>query len=252
MIVGQNRGTARLAVSRYVLVGVAALALAGALAVIVASARSWVQPVDDRWLRWMVDVRWPPLTWVAKILDVIGGGTVMWILRAGIVAALAIFRRWRALVIVVLAEVSAELCIGPIKAMVDRARPAGSLVVTSGQAFPSGHALTASVTAFVVVLVLVQPGRARVVGLSLAAAWSLVMAVSRTYLAAHWMSDSLAGLLIGTGWALLWAGAVAIPGRRSLGLELPAVPAVMPAGRDQGGVGHPTDSATAGEGRSDW
>jgi membrane-associated phospholipid phosphatase len=194
--------------ARRALAGALSLALAAVLAWVVLDARSRVQPVDNQWLQWMIDVRWSPLTGIAKALDLIGGGTVMWILRVGIAVGLGVLRRWRALVIFVVAEASAELCIGPIKAIVDRPRPAGSLVVTSGQAFPSGHALIASVTALVVVLILTRPGRARLVGLWMAAAWSIVMAASRTYLGAHWMTDSLAGLFIGTGWALLWVGAL--------------------------------------------
>ena len=40
----------------------------------------------------------------------------MWIVRAAIAAALAIWRRWRALAVFALAELCAELRIGPVKA----------------------------------------------------------------------------------------------------------------------------------------
>ena len=42
-----------------------------------------------------------------------------------------------------------------------------------------------------------------------AAAWSLLVALSRTYLSAHWLTDVLASLLLGTGWAALWFGVLA-------------------------------------------
>src|SRR5262249_48609516 len=41
-----------------------------------------------------------------------------------------------------------------------------------------------------------------------AAAFALVMALSRTYLAAHWASDVVAGACIGTGLAVAWPAAL--------------------------------------------
>ncbi|HTP17230.1 MAG TPA: phosphatase PAP2 family protein [Streptosporangiaceae bacterium] len=114
-----------------------------------------------------------------------------------------------------LAELSAELCIGPVKALADRPRPAGSLVAVTGQSMPSGHALTAAVTAVALALILTRPGRSRLIALA-AAAWSVLVAVSRTYLSAHWLTDVVAGLLLGTGWAALWFGVLGPSQRTTL------------------------------------
>ena len=40
-----------------------------------------------------------------------------------------------------------------------------------------------------------------------AAAFAGIMAISRTYLAAHWLTDTIAGACIGTGLALVWPAA---------------------------------------------
>jgi undecaprenyl-diphosphatase len=74
---------------------------------------------------------------------------------------------------------------------------------------PSGHALTAAVTAVALALILTRPGRTRLLALAAAAAWSILVALSRTYLSAHWLTDVLASLLLGTGWAALWFGVLA-------------------------------------------
>jgi undecaprenyl-diphosphatase len=190
--------------SQDLVVGGVLLGLFGVLAVIVGTAPRLVQGTDDRWLGWMLASRWPPATSVAKVLDVIGGGVVMWTIRGLVAAALAYGRRWRALTVFVLAEVSAEACIGPIKSLIGRARPTGSLVAVSGQAFPSGHVVTASVTAAVLVLLLVQGRTARRWWLAAALGWSMAMALSRTYLASHWLADTIGGILVGIGWALVW------------------------------------------------
>ena len=51
----------------------------------------------------------------------------------------------------------------------------------------------------------VPPGRARVAWGAVAAGFSALMALSRAYLGAHWLSDAVAGVLLGTSCALLAA-----------------------------------------------
>lgn len=206
--------------------GVSCLALAAALTAIVITAPAWVEPIDHHWLQWMLDVRSPPATSAGKVLNLVAGGTAMWIVRLAIAAALAFWRRWRALLVFVLAELCAELSIGPVKALVDRARPPGSLVAVSGQSLPSGHAVIAAATAVVLALILTRPGRYRVIALVAAVAWSALVGLSRTYLSAHWLTDVLVGLLIGAGWATLWFG---ILGTRT---RMPATRAAAPPSSD--------------------
>jgi membrane-associated phospholipid phosphatase len=83
------------------------------------------------------------------------------------------------------------------KGAIDRPRPAGSLVDTSGAAYPSGH--TAYATAWVACAVvltrrlhLVASGTLVFVALGIA----VVVGVSRVYLGAHWWSD------VAGGWGL--------------------------------------------------
>jgi undecaprenyl-diphosphatase len=87
----------------------------------------------------------------------------------------------------------------------DRARPPGSLVHTSGGSFPSGHAIAASVTVVAAVIALFPEGPRRFVWGAIAVAFSLLMGLSRAYLAAHWLSDATAGVLLGTACALVVA-----------------------------------------------
>jgi undecaprenyl-diphosphatase len=75
--------------------------------------------------------------------------------------------------------------------------------VTSGGSFPSGHAVAASVTAVALVIALFPPaGFRRWLWGVAAALFSFVMALSRAYLGAHWLSDATAGVLLGTTIAL--------------------------------------------------
>jgi len=88
------------------------------------------------------------------------------------------------------------------KAFFHRGRPTGSLVGTVGASFPSGHAVTGAATAVALVLVLMPAGPARRRWERVAVAFAFVMATSRVYLHAHWLSDVVAGVLLGTGVAL--------------------------------------------------
>ena len=40
-----------------------------------------------------------------------------------------------------------------------------------------------------------------------------MMAISRTYLSAHWFTDTIAGVCIGTGLALVWPAALEMAAR---------------------------------------
>jgi membrane-associated phospholipid phosphatase len=164
-----------------------------------------IQRVDDAWLRFMVSGRSAPVTVVAKFLNLLGLVYVTLPVRIAIAGYLALRRRWWHMAAFVGAVVASEVLIGMLKSVYDRARPPGSLVATSGASFPSGHAIAASVTVVAAVIALVPPGRRRVAWGLAAVGFSGLMAASRAYLAAHWLSDAIAGILLGTSCALLAA-----------------------------------------------
>ncbi len=137
-------------------VGVALLAVAGVLTTFIAidADRSVLQGIDDRWQEWMISTRTPAVTRVGRIVSLLGGPWVMVPLRLIVIGALAWSRCGLQLGAFVGAVVTSELCIGPLKALLDRPRPLGSLVSTDSASFPSGHAIAASVTAIGLVVVL--------------------------------------------------------------------------------------------------
>jgi membrane-associated phospholipid phosphatase len=197
--------------------GLALLAVAATMTVVVIADRagSRLQATDDRWLAWMAEHRTPWATTGARVLSVLGGPLVMVPMRLVVIGALAWRRRWLQVGALLGAVVTSELCIGPLKALVDRPRPPGPLAVTDSPSFPSGHAIAASVTAIGLVLVLVPAASTRRTTWTLvAAAFALLMASSRTYLAVHWLSDVVAGACIGTGFAVAWPAALELERER--------------------------------------
>ena len=174
-----------------------------------------IQRADDAWLRLMISGRMAPVTAVAKVFNWLGLVYVTLPVRIAIAGFLALRRRWWHLAAFAAAVVLSEVLIGTLKGSYDRARPPVSLVATSGASFPSGHSIAATVTVVAAVIALVPPGRARVAWAAAAAGFSVLMALSRAYLGAHWLSDAIAGVLLGTSCALLAALAVTWLQRRS-------------------------------------
>ncbi len=197
MLVDSRRG---LVVSAALLAGGLAVS---ALVVLPATAPA-VQAVDDAVWRLAGSARNGPTTAVAVALSWLGSALVNWPLRAAALLLLAWRRHWLRLAAFGLAVLTSELFIGPGKSAVDRPRPPGSLIETSAASFPSGHAIATAVTAVGLVLVLARPGRARWRWEVNAVVFTSVMALSRVYLRAHWLSDTVAGALLGAGLALGW------------------------------------------------
>jgi undecaprenyl-diphosphatase len=176
-----------------------------------------IQHLDNAWLRLMVTNRSAPVTAFAKFLNLLGLVYVTLPVRIAIAGYLALRRRWWHLAAFVAAIVASEALIGTLKGIYGRARPIGSLVATSGASFPSGHSIAATVTVVAAVIALVPPGRRRAWWGAGAVVFSVLMALSRAYLAAHWLSDAIAGVLLGMSCALLAALVVGALQRRRRG-----------------------------------
>jgi len=158
--------------------------------------------LDESTYRAMDDIRNVVLSVVARALNVIGGGYVTIPLRVVVALWLAFRRRWRALGAWVLTWVAAEVLLTAAKAYFHRGRPPNALVAITGYSFPSGHAVAGAATAVALVLVLLPSGPRRRKWEAIALLFAFVMAFSRVYLDAHWLSDVVAGVLLGAGVAL--------------------------------------------------
>ena len=181
-----------------------------------------IQPLDDAWLRLMISGRAPPLTAIAKVFNVLGLVYVTLPVRIALAGFLALRRQWWHLAAFAAAIVLSEVLIGSLKGAYDRTRPPGSLVATSGASFPSGHAIAGSVTVVAAVIALVPAGRRRALWAAAAVMFSILTGLSRAYLAAHWLTDAAAGILLGTSCALLTALVADQCQRRQNRLQRPA------------------------------
>ena len=168
----------------------------------------WVGEWDASVFRFMDDIRDSILTAIAKVLNLLGGGIVTIPLRIVVAAWLAFRRHWRALLAWLLTWALAEIALEAAKAYFHRGRPPDRLVDVVGSSFPSGHAVAGASIGVALVLVLLPPGSRRRGWEFAAAGFAFVMALSRVYLNAHWFSDVVAGVLLGTAVALGTAAVV--------------------------------------------
>ena len=138
----------------------------------------------------------------AFFMNDLGGGVFgVFVVPIVIAVVLLICRRpWGALYFLLASILSAGV-VQLLKNLFGRARPEDILVHSDFGSFPSGHVANAATIA-VAIGVIVPIVSVWIAG----AAYTVLMAVSRTYLGAHWLSDTLGGLLVGAGAALvLWA-----------------------------------------------
>jgi undecaprenyl-diphosphatase len=197
---------------RILVAGLILLLLGVALTCVVATS-SVLQPLDDRFRELMVAARWGPMVAVCKALSIGFGTAVLWPVRVAVTVVIALRRQWSTLFAWVATVALSELLIGPVKSVVDRPRPPGALVATTAASYPSGHAIASAVTAIGVVMALTT-GRRRLHWMIVAVVVSAAVALSRTYLSAHWLTDVIGGSLLGAGLALAVPEAVEVFGDR--------------------------------------
>jgi membrane-associated phospholipid phosphatase len=147
-------------------------------------------------------------------LKTLGAGLVMVPLRLVVAVWLLARRRYEALGVWLLAWAVADLVAFALKPWIGRVRPDGS----SATSFPSAHAKTAAQVAVGLALLVTASVQRRALAWALAGAWIVAMAVSRTVLDEHWLSDVIAGSMLGAACALgsAWFVAVVV-GRGSRG-----------------------------------
>jgi membrane-associated phospholipid phosphatase len=169
---------------------------------VVITARAGRLGIDEEFMGELVEHRSPFWQAPALVFNVIGAGVVgVFVVPLGVGALLLLRRRrWAALYWIVSCALSAGV-VQVVKHTFGRARPEEILVVSDYGSFPSGHTANAATLA-VVLGVILRRAWVWVAGV----VYTVLMLLSRTYLGAHWLTDTVGGLLIGAGVAVvLWA-----------------------------------------------
>lgn len=138
---------------------------------------------------------------VARALTHLGDPLVVTALAVAMAVLFAVRRQWRTAAYVLVVRAAATVVGFALKTGVARARPdlPHPVATAHGQSFPSGHALgAAALWASLAVLLAPRVGRPWLVALAVVV--PVVVAVTRVLLGVHFVSDVVAGLVL--GWAV--------------------------------------------------
>src|SRR5215831_16882325 len=192
----------------------------------------------------LVRLRWPPLesadhgaatgvngliagdatlVSVVKAVTWLGSSGVLWTVVGAAAVVLALRRRWR-LAIYLLVTGAGALVLDPVlKTLVGRLRPvvAHPLAHGLGNSFPSGHAL-GSIVCYGAVLLVFLPaarGRWRTAFVTLTVVLVALIGISRILLGVHYLSDVVGAWAVGIAWLGLTAFAFEMT-RQAAGLPV--------------------------------
>jgi membrane-associated phospholipid phosphatase len=189
---------------------VIAITLAALLGLIIAIRGNLPFEGDAEWMEEIIEHRHPAWEAPSLVMNFLGGGWFAYLLPAAVAIVLCVLRRYWSALFLAVASVASALVVQVLKSLVGRPRPEDMLVVSDFGSFPSGHSANAA-TLVVCLAIILRRAWVWVAG----TVYVLLMMVSRTYLGAHWVSDTIGGALLGVGAALIvWA-----PLARKLRLE---------------------------------
>ena len=204
-------------------VGAAALLVAGWLFGKVAEdvVTGDLLAVVDEWLAaWLHRHATPSLTRAMFVVTELAGSATITALTLATAFLLVWMRRWHWLLTLVLVVPGGALLNELLKLTFQRARPKldNPVLALTGYSFPSGHTMIATLMyGFLAVLIFqaVQRWRWRAFAALVAALVIPLVALSRMYLGAHYLSDTLAAIAAGVIWLVLCLTAVATLRRRA-------------------------------------
>ena len=159
--------------------------------------------LDDRVAVWMSEHRSDGLNtfleWGGRLSDTIPKVIVSTLVAAAMLYA---FRRWREAALVGLSLLFEALAFILMSTIVQRDRPPDELAIETSPvdtSFPSGHIAAATVYAAFAVIVFWHTRKvwARALAVVLSVAVVAIVASSRVYEAAHFLSDAIGGIVLG-------------------------------------------------------
>ena len=165
---------------------------------------SRTEPFDlDEWwnaLLFANDI--PALVAFSQVMNFLGAGWFgIFVVPIAVALALVLIKRpWSALFFLV-AQLASAGAVLVLKHLFGRARPEEIIVLSDFGSFPSGHVANAATLAAVAYILF-----PRLFVAIIGVIYVMLMAISRTALHAHWLSDTLGGAMIGVGVVLIVGG----------------------------------------------
>ena len=202
------RRTERLRARWTLLAALGALAVGAFLELTSELSEGELDAFDRAVLKFVIEMRVPRLNGAAVDLTALGSFTVLALLVAIAILFLALVRDARAIAQLLVVAIAGGVVSTWLKRVVERERPdeLTRLVEVSSYSYPSGHSFSAAsiyLTLAILASVRMPTPLGRALPIALALLLAAAVGASRAYLGVHYPSDIAAGLLLGTGWALL-------------------------------------------------
>ena len=178
-----------------------------------------VTSLDHTILLAVTRMRTPWLTSVAIDLTALGSITLVVLFSAFTLVVLLVLRDRLGAIQLLAASAGAGILTTVTKNFIERIRPeeAQQLIVVSGFSYPSGHSLSTSALYLTIAIIAgrhVQHSGAKAAIFLAVAAVLLMVGASRVYLGVHYATDVVSGISLGAAWALLLAGVFTFIGHR--------------------------------------
>ena len=141
---------------------------------------------------------------IVKAVTYLGSNAVLWTVIAAAAIILAIRKRWRLAIYLVVTGAGALVLDPVLKSLVGRLRPvvAHPIAYGTGDSFPSGHSL-GSIVCYGAILLVFLPaarGRWRPAFITVITALVVLIGISRILLGVHFLSDVIGAWALGITW----------------------------------------------------
>lgn len=158
-------------------------------------------------------IRTPFINGIAVDLTALGSTSVLFIFVFAVTNLLIFQKEYFKILHLLSAALGSAILTLILKFYFERDRPNEliRLVEVNGYSYPSGHSLSSAAIYFTVAILLCQihiQQKERIIVISFTSIFVFLIAMSRVYLGVHYMSDVIAGVLVGIGWASI-LGAIA-------------------------------------------
>jgi undecaprenyl-diphosphatase len=162
--------------------------------------------IDARLSEWFRTLATPRFTGAMQVVSAMASTPTVVILSTMMIVFLAVQQLWHRLLALVLAVAGGIVLSMALKVLFGRERPSWADAALTDAGFPSGHTMMATILyGFVAVyfIVPVQSWSARFFIALGTMTLIVLVALSRLYLGAHYLSDVLAAMAAGTAWLVL-------------------------------------------------
>ena len=178
-----------------------------------------VSAVDRAILLAVARTRMPWLTIAAIDVTALGSTTLVVLFSAFTLVVLLVLRDRLGALQMLAASAGAGILTLLTKNIIERIRPEGAqrLIMVSGFSYPSGHSVSTSALYLTIAIIAgryVQQSGARAAIFLAVSAVLIMVGASRVYLGVHYTTDVVSGISLGAAWALLLAGFFTLIARR--------------------------------------